>query len=71
MHRNTTLVRAAFATMLGILCVPHPAPAQSLFSRRIYLSLSYNPYPPLPGFTPPSILPPDLQPEIYRIEGSR
>jgi cytochrome c peroxidase len=27
----------------------------------------YNPYPALPGFTPPSILPPDIQPEIYRV----
>jgi hypothetical protein len=27
----------------------------------------YNPYPPLPGSTPPTVLPPDLQPEIYRV----
>jgi cytochrome c peroxidase len=28
---------------------------------------AYNPYPPLPGSTPPTVLPPDLQPEIYRV----
>jgi cytochrome c peroxidase len=28
---------------------------------------AYNPYPPLPGSTPPTILPPDLQPEIFRV----
>ena len=27
----------------------------------------YDPYPPLPGSTPPTVLPPDLQPEIYRV----
>ena len=27
----------------------------------------YNPYPPLPGSTPPTVLPPDLQPKIYRV----
>ena len=66
MRRNTTLVKAAFATVLGILCVPHPASAQSLFQPDIPIP-PYNPYPALPGFTPPSILPPNLQPEIYRV----
>ncbi len=67
MRRDTgTLVKAAFATVLGILCVPHPASAQSQFVPDIPVP-AYNPYPPLPGFTPPSILPPDVQPELYRI----
>src|SRR5271170_13970 len=66
MHRNTTFVKAAFATALGILCVPQPASAQFQFQPDIPIP-PYNPYPALPGFTPPSILPPDLQPEIYRI----
>jgi len=66
MHRNTTFVKAAFATALGILCVPQPASAQFLFQPDIPVP-PYNPYPALPGFTPPSILPPDIQPEIYRI----
>ena len=51
MHRNTTLVGAAFATALGVLCVPHPAFAQADFRPDIPVP-PYNPYPPLPGFTP-------------------
>jgi len=61
-----TLLRAAFATVLGILIVPHLASAQ--FQPDIPVP-PYNPYPALPGSTPPSILPPDLQPEIYRVRG--
>ena len=63
---KSTLVKAAFATMLGILCVPHPASAQSDFQPDIPVP-PYNPYPALPGFTPPNILPPDIQPELYRV----
>ena len=67
MRRDTqTLVKAAFATVLGILSVPHPASAQAQFQPDIPV-LPYNPYPALPGFIPPSILPPDIQPEIYRV----
>jgi cytochrome c peroxidase len=67
MRRDTqTLVKAAFATVLGISSVPHPASAQAQFQPDIPV-LPYNPYPALPGFTPPSILPPDIQPEIYRV----
>jgi cytochrome c peroxidase len=69
MRRDSgTLVKAAFAAVLGlgISAVPHPASAQFLFQPDIPVP-PYNPYPALPGFTPPSILPPDLQPEIYRV----
>jgi cytochrome c peroxidase len=67
MHRNTTFAKAAFATALGVLCLPHPASAQfNPFQPDIPVP-PYNPYPALPGFTPPSILPPNLQPEIYRV----
>src|ERR1700759_1196591 len=69
MRRDSgTLVKAAFATVLGlgISTVPNPASAQFLFQPDIPVP-PYNPYPALPGFTPPSILPPDLQPEIYRV----
>jgi cytochrome c peroxidase len=67
MRRNTILIKAAFATVLGILSVPHTASAQSnLFQPDIPIP-PYNPYPALPGFNPPSILPPDIQPEIYRV----
>ena len=51
---------------LGISTIPNPAPAQAQFEPDIPV-LPYNPYPALPGFTPPSILPPDIQPEIYRV----
>ena len=63
MRRATgTLVRAAFATVLGILSVPHAASAQldQPFP-------AYNPYPPLPGSVPPTVLPPDLQSELLRV----
>ena len=67
MRRSTsTLVKAAFATVLGVLCAPHPASAQASFEPDIPVP-PYNPYPALPGFIPPSILPPNLQPEIYRV----
>jgi cytochrome c peroxidase len=67
MRRHTSrLVTASLAAVFGILCVPHPASAQFLFQPDIPIP-PYNPYPALPGFTPPSILPPDLQPEIYRV----
>lgn len=61
-----TLVGAAFAAALGLLCVPQPASAQAPFQPDIPVP-PYNPYPALPGFTPPSILPPDVQPELYRV----
>src|SRR5271168_1121116 len=63
MRRDTaTLVKAAFTTMLGVLCVPHAASAQAVSTPP-----PYNPYPLLPGFTPPSILPPGLNAEIARV----
>jgi cytochrome c peroxidase len=67
MRLNTILVTAGLAAALGILSVPHAASAQSnLFQPDIPVP-PYNPYPALPGFTPPNILPPDIQPEIYRV----
>jgi len=66
MHRNTTLVKAAFATVLGILSVP----LAGLTEARAQVDQpfpAYNPYPALPGSIPPSILPPDLQPELLRV----
>jgi len=69
MRRYTsTVVTAGLAAVLGILSVPHPASAQApnLFQPDIPVP-PYNPYPTLSGTTPPSILPPDLQPEIYRV----
>ena len=69
MRRHTSAVIAAgLAAVLGILSVPHPASAQApnLFQPDIPVP-PYNPYPPLPGSVPPTVLPPDLQPEIYRV----
>ena len=67
MRRHTSRsVTAGLAAVLGILCTPYAASAQSDFQPDIPFP-PYNPYPALPGFTPPSILPPDLQPEIYRV----
>ena len=68
MRRATwKFVNTAFATALGILCVPHSASAQSNLLQPDIPVTPYNPYPALPNSTPPSVLPPDLQPEIYRI----
>jgi cytochrome c peroxidase len=77
MRRDTgTLVKAAFATVLGILSVPHAGSAQqgppfpppgpppgtaSPFP-------PYNPYPTGLNSMPPSILPPNLDSEIARVQ---
>jgi cytochrome c peroxidase len=66
MHRHTSrLVTTGLAAVLGVLSVPHAASAQAITA--IPNPPPYNPYPPLPGFTPPSILPPDINPEIARV----
>jgi hypothetical protein len=68
MRRNTSRFAAAgLAAVLGLLSVPHPAAAQSNPFQVDQPVPPYNPYPPLPGSTPPTVLPPDLQPEIYRV----
>jgi len=63
--RRQTLILAttALATSLGVASVPHSGSAQTLPSP----NPPYNPYPALPGFMPPSILPPDINPEIARV----
>ena len=67
MRRQTsTFASAGLAAVLGILSVPQGASAQSQFQPDIPVP-PYNPYPALPGSTPPTVLPPDLQPEIYRV----
>jgi hypothetical protein len=64
MRRHTSiLATTALATALGIVSVLHSGSAQILPSP----NPPYNPYPALPGFTPPSILPPDLNSEIARV----
>ncbi|HEY2527272.1 MAG TPA: cytochrome c peroxidase, partial [Xanthobacteraceae bacterium] len=66
---TTMLLTAGLTAVLGILAVPHAASAQGAatpFMPDIPVP-AYNPYPPLPGATPPTILPPDLQPEIFRV----
>jgi cytochrome c peroxidase len=62
-RRTSTFVTAGFAAVLGVLSLPHAATAQALPSP----NPPYNPYPPLPGAIPPSILPPDINSEIARV----
>ena len=67
MLRDTrTLLRAAFATVLLILSVPLAGftEAQAQVDQPFP---PYNPYPPLPGSAPPTVLPPDLQSELLRV----
>src|SRR5713101_6733065 len=77
MRRHTSILAAtALATVTGILSVPHTGSAQqgppfpppgpppgtaSPFP-------PYNPYPPLPGSVPATVLPPDLDSEIARVQ---
>src|ERR1700719_1891918 len=71
MHRDTrTLVKAAFATVLGILSVPlvGSTEAQAQGPAKVDQPFpAYNPYPPLPGSTPPTVLPANLQSELLRV----
>jgi hypothetical protein len=75
-RHKSPVVTAGLAAALGIMSVPHPAsakapnPTQMTPAQLLQPDIPippYNPYPALPGFTPPSILPPDIQPELYRV----
>jgi hypothetical protein len=67
MRRNkSSLVKAASATVLGILAVPLTGSTEAR-AQADQPFPPYNPYPALPGFIPPNILPPDLQPELLRV----
>src|ERR1700756_3608542 len=77
MRRHTsTMIAAGLAAVLGILSVPHaastqngpPFPPPGPPPGTASPSPPYNPYPMLPGFMPPSILPPDLDSEIARVQ---
>ena len=72
MRRETwTLLNAAFATVLGILSVPLAGSTEAQAAPPLPVDQPfppYNPYPPLPGSVPPTVLPPDLQSELF--EGS-
>ena len=66
MRRHTSrVVTAGLAAVLGVLSIPHAASAQAITA--VPNPPPYNPYPPLPGFTPPSILPLDINSEIARV----
>src|SRR6266404_9984805 len=69
MRRHTwTLAKAAFATVLGILSVPLAGVTEGQAQVAVDQPFpAYNPYPPLPGSVPPTVLPPDLQPELLRV----
>ena len=64
MRRCTqTLVKIAFATVLGILSIPLVGSTEA----RAQVDQPfppYNPYPPLPGSVPPTVLPTNLQSEL-------
>jgi hypothetical protein len=65
-RNNRTLVKAACATVLGILAVALTGSTEAR-AQADQPFPPYNPYPALPGFIPPNILPPDLQPELLRV----
>src|SRR5947208_12066050 len=65
-----TLARTAFATVLGIASIPLAGFTEARAQGTAQVDQpfpAYNQYPALPGFTPPNILPPDLQTELLRI----
>ncbi|MFL5265665.1 MAG: cytochrome-c peroxidase [Stellaceae bacterium] len=70
MRHTSTFVKAAFAGVLGILSVPLAGFTEALAQGPAKLDQpfpAYNPYPPLPGSVPPTVLPPDLQSELLRV----
>src|SRR6476646_9368670 len=67
---KSTLVKAAFATVLGIVSVTLAGSTEARAQGAALLDQpfpAYNPYPPLPGSVPPTVLPPDLQSEVLRV----
>jgi cytochrome c peroxidase len=63
---RSTFVKAAFATVLGILSIPLVGSTEA----RAQVDQPfppYNPYPPLPGSVPPTVLPVNLQSELVRV----
>jgi hypothetical protein len=67
---KSTLVRAAFATVLGVLSVSLGGSTEARAAPPVPVDQPfppYNPYPPLPGSVPPTVLPPDLQSELLRV----
>src|SRR6201997_4942039 len=67
MRQHTSkFVTAGLAVALGILTVPFvgSTEAQAQVDQPFP---PYNPYPPLPGSVPPTVLPPNLQSELSRV----
>jgi cytochrome c peroxidase len=65
MHQHSSrLMTAGLAAVLGVLSLPLAASAQTAPT----MPPPYNPYPSLPGYHPPSILPPNLDSELARVE---
>jgi hypothetical protein len=67
---KSALVKTAFATVMGILSIPLAGFTQAQAQGTAPLDQpfpAYNPYPPLPGSVPPTVLPPDLQSELLRV----
>ena len=62
----STFVTAGLVAVLGILSVSSAAFGQGT-GKVDQPVKAYNPYPPLPDSTPPTVLPPDLQSELLRV----
>jgi cytochrome c peroxidase len=68
MGRHTSsLVTAGLAAVLGILSIPIAGVNEAQAQVVDQPLPAYNPYPPLPGSVPPTVLPPDLQSELIRV----
>src|SRR5215813_5317183 len=65
-----TILQAVFATVLGVLSVTLAGLTEAQAQGPAKLDQpfpAYNPYPPLPGSVPPTVLPRDLQSELLRV----
>jgi len=62
--KRTACLNIVFASIIGSLLAGVPDAA---FAQVDQPFPPYNPYPPLPGSTPPTVLPPDLQSELLRV----
>jgi len=62
--KRTACLNIVFASIIGSLLAGVPDAA---FAQVDQPFPPYNPYPPLPGSTLPTVLPPDLQSELLRV----
>lgn len=65
-YPTISFLTAGLAAVLGVLSVPHTGFGQGT-GKVDQPVKAYNPYPPLPNSTPPTVLPPNLQSELLRV----